>query len=111
MRRAILRQVVLREFLSHFVGRYADDSALAGIEILRKLEEFHSNGTFLERAGRTVNRVLDNVFKELPAPLAGAKGSAFVKSLEFPPDRLFLRVTKPAGFAFAHPLMAESYHT
>jgi hypothetical protein len=73
MVRTILSEVMLSELFSYLVGRHTNDRVLARIEVLRKLEEFYTDRAFFERAGRTANRVLDDVFKELPASFARAK--------------------------------------
>jgi hypothetical protein len=73
MVRTILSEIMLSKLFSYLVGRHTNDRVLARIEVLRKLEEFYTDRAFFERAGRTANRVLDDVFKELPASFARAK--------------------------------------
>ena len=85
MIRTILSQVMLSELLSYFIGRHTNDGVLTGIEVLRKLEEFYADRAFFESAGRTVNRVLDDVLEELPASLARAKRRALQQTIEFRP--------------------------
>jgi hypothetical protein len=81
MVRTILGEVMLSELFSYLIGRHTDDRVLARVEVLRKLEEFDTNRAFFERAGRTANRVLDDVLKELPASLARAKRRTFQQTI------------------------------
>ena len=80
---------------------------LTGVEIRRKLEEFHPEGALFESAVRPVYRVLDDVLEELPASLAGAKRGALQQTAEFRPHgpRNSLEVNP---FAFIHSLLSRS---
>src|ERR1035437_2251733 len=82
MVRTILGEVMLSKLLSYLIGRHTNYGVLTRIEVLRKLEEFYSDRAFFERAGRTANRVPDDVLKELPTSLARAKRSALQRSEE-----------------------------
>jgi hypothetical protein len=88
MIRTILSEVVLRQFLSYFISRYPDYGVLTCIEIEGKLEEFHPERALFESAVRTADRVVDDVLKELPASLAGAKRRALQQAMEFRPHGL-----------------------
>jgi hypothetical protein len=81
MVRTILGEVMLSKLLSHLIGRHTNYGVLTRIEVLRKLEEFYSDRAFFERAGRTANRVPDDVLKELPTSLARAKRSALQQTI------------------------------
>ena len=72
----VFGEVVLSEPFPYFVGRDADNRVPAGVEILRKLKQFHTDGAFFESAVRAVYRVLDDVLEKLPASLAGGKCGA-----------------------------------
>jgi hypothetical protein len=85
MVRTILGEVMLGKLLSYLIGRHTDDRVLTRIEVLRKLEEFYTDRAFLESAGRTANRVLDDVLKELPTSLARAKRRTLQQTIEFRP--------------------------
>jgi hypothetical protein len=85
VKRTILGEVVLCELLPYLIGRYAYNGVLTRIEIRRKLEKFHSEAPFFESAARPLDRVVDDVLEELPAPLAGAKRRAFQQTIEFVP--------------------------
>jgi len=81
MVRTILGEVMLSKLLSYLIGRHTNYGVLTRIEVLRKLEEFYSDRAFFERAGRTANRVPDDVLKELPTSLARAKRSALQQTI------------------------------
>src|ERR1039458_5652050 len=81
----ILGEVTLSELLSYFIGSHTNYGVLTRIEVLRKLEEFYADRAFFERAGRTANRVLDDILKELPASFARAKRGALQQTIEFRP--------------------------
>ncbi len=83
--RTVLSEVVLSKSFPYLIGGYADDSVLPCVEILRKLEEFHTDRAFFERAVRSANRVLDDVLEELLASLAGAKRGAIQQAIQFSP--------------------------
>ncbi|HWC97367.1 MAG TPA: hypothetical protein VG456_11470 [Candidatus Sulfopaludibacter sp.] len=87
---SVFGQIVLGQFLPNLVGGYADNGVLAGIEILRKLEDLDSNRTFFECPRWTIDRILNDVLKELTASLARAKGAAFQQTIELRPDLLRL---------------------
>ena len=75
---AIFRLIVLSELLANLVGSYAHNRVLPTVKILGKLKQLDTNRTFLQRAGRTVQRVFNDVVQELAAPLAGAKRRALL---------------------------------
>ena len=79
---------MLSELLSYLIGRHTNDGVLARIEVLRKLEEFYADRAFFESAGRTADRVLDDVLQELPASLARAKRRTLQQTIEFRPHVL-----------------------
>ena len=79
---------MLGKFLAHLVGGHTDDSVLAGIEVLRELEQLDADVAFFKGAVRTVDGVLNDVLQELPASLAGAKGIALQQAIEFRPHGL-----------------------
>ena len=108
MKRAVLRQVMLSKLLPHLVGCHAHDGVLAGVEIRRKPEKFHTERAFLERPALTDNRVFDNVLKELPASLAGAERRAIQQMAELRPHRLPACLVRTDTVAFAHVLLCGS---
>jgi hypothetical protein len=85
MIRPILGEVMLSKLFSDLVRRHTNYGVLTGIEVLRKLEEFYTDRAFFERAGRTANRALDDVLKELPTSLARAKRRTLQQTIEFRP--------------------------
>jgi hypothetical protein len=76
---------MLGKLLAYLIGRHTNSGVLARIEVLRKLEEFYTDRAFFERAGRTANRVLDDVLKELPTSLARAKRRTLQQTIELRP--------------------------
>ena len=62
------RKNAASSFLRTSLAVNADDGVLAGIEILRKLEDLDADGAFLESAPGPANGVLDDVLEELPGP-------------------------------------------
>jgi hypothetical protein len=72
---------MLGELLSHLIGRHANYCVLAGIEVLRKLEEFYTDRAFFESARRTPDCVLDDVLKEFPAALARPERRALKQAI------------------------------
>jgi hypothetical protein len=82
MIRAILGQVVQSELFADFVGRYAHNGVLSCIEILREVEELYSDRAFFQGTGCTIEGVVDDIFEELPASLARAKGIALQHAIK-----------------------------
>jgi hypothetical protein len=94
---------MLSEFLSDLIGRHPNYGVLARIEVLRKLKEFYADGAFFQSAGRPINRVSDDVFKELPTSLARAKGRTLQQTIEFGLNSLLAWLGESPTLAFAHP--------
>ena len=69
MTRAVLGEIMLSKFLSHFGGCNAYNRVLARIVVVWKSKEVRSDGTFLERAARPFQSVLDDVREELAASM------------------------------------------
>ena len=90
MEGTVLREVVLGKLLANFIRRDTHNRVLASVKILRKREELHSDGTFLQGAARTVDGVLNDVIQELLAPFAVSKRAAFQQTSEFGPHLLRL---------------------
>jgi hypothetical protein len=99
-----LGKVVLGKFLAYFVSSYADDGVLAGIEVLRQVEEFHPDGAFLEGAGCPAQRLLDDILEELAAPPAIAKSGTFNQAIELRAHGLRVGFAGLGPLVFPRPL-------
>jgi hypothetical protein len=77
---------MLSELFPDFSSRDANDSVLAGIEVVGKLKEIHSDRAFFELEAWSIHGLLDDVGKKLPASLARAEGGALYKMFKFRAD-------------------------
>src|SRR3954447_3514414 len=109
MNSTVLSQIVLGQLLPNFTGGNSNNSMLTGIEVMRKLEEVHSDRALFESDLRSTHRVLDDVGEEVSATSACAKSSTLEYMSKLRKNGLLPFFAE--RFQLVHtPAVRESYH-